>query len=51
MEKENKNSRIKGFYDLPLEKRRQILVERGFLTLNDLENLDREGGLPLDIAE
>lgn len=51
MEKENKNSRIKGFYDLPLEKRRQILIERGFLTLNDLENLDREGGLPLDIAE
>ena len=51
MEKENKNSRIKGFYDLPLEKRRQILIERGFMTLNDLENLDREGGLPLDIAE
>ena len=51
MEKENKSSRIKGFYDLPLKKRRQILIERGFLTLNDLENLDLEGGLPLDIAE
>lgn len=51
MEKEKKSSRIKGFYDLPLEKRRQILIERGFLTLNDLENLDMEGGLPLDIAE
>jgi hydroxymethylglutaryl-CoA reductase len=51
MKKEKKSSRIKGFYDLPLEKRRQILIERGFLTLNDLENLDLEGGLPLDIAE
>lgn len=51
MEKENKSSRIKGFYNLHLEKRRQILIERGFLTLNDLENLDLDGGLPLDIAE
>ena len=51
MKKEGKSSRIKGFYDFSLEKRRQILIENGFLTANDLEKLDLDGGLQLETAE
>jgi len=51
MKKEGKSSRIKGFFDISLEKRRQILIENGFLTANDLEYLDLDGGLPLETAE
>ncbi|MCJ7716089.1 MAG: 3-hydroxy-3-methylglutaryl-CoA reductase, partial [Anaerolineales bacterium] len=51
MKKEGKSSRIKGFYDLSLEKRRQVLTENEFLTSNDLKILDLEGGLPLETAE
>ncbi len=51
MKDKTKSSRIPGFYDLPLEERRQALIERGFLVPGDLENLSREGGLPDAVAE
>ncbi len=51
MENDDKSSRIRGFYDLPLKKRHQLLIERGFLSPQELENLCSEGNLPLEIAE
>ena len=51
MENDGKSSRIRGFYDLPLKKRHQLLIERGFLSPQELENLCSEGNLPLEIAE
>ncbi len=51
MKEYNRNSRIQGFYNLPLEKRRQELIDRGFLTPRDLESFTPTGGLPLETAD
>jgi hydroxymethylglutaryl-CoA reductase len=49
--KGKKTSRIKGFYELPLDERRQYLVDQGFLTSQDLKNWSNDGGLSLDTAD
>ena len=51
MTKKEKSSRIKGFYNLSLEKRRQELVDLGFSTYENLQNFNPEVALPLEIAE
>jgi hydroxymethylglutaryl-CoA reductase len=51
MGKEQKSSRIKGFYDLPLEKRRQLLSQGGYLTPQELKNLIGQDGLSADTAD
>jgi hydroxymethylglutaryl-CoA reductase len=51
MENKEKNSRIKGFYQLPLEKRRQELIDQGFISEQSLQNFKPEYGLPLETAE
>ena len=39
------NSRIPGFYDLPLEARREAILQQGYLTTQDLADLTGEAGL------
>jgi hydroxymethylglutaryl-CoA reductase len=51
MENNPKSSRIKGFYDLPLEERRQILREGEYILLEDLDSLIGEDSLTVDIAD
>ena len=51
MMNKEQSSRIKGFYDLPLEKRRQLLLQRGFLEGDELKDLINESGFSLDIAD
>lgn len=51
MAKKDKSSRIKGFYNLSLEKRRQELIDLGFSTSENLQNFNPETALPLEIAE
>ena len=51
MKKKKKSSRIKGFYNLSLEKRHQKLIDLGFATSGNLQNFNPETALPLEIAE
>jgi len=51
MTKKDKSSRIKGFNNLSLEKRRQELIDLGFSTSENLQNFNPETSLPLEIAE
>ena len=51
MTKKKKSSRIKGFYNLSLEKRRQELIDLGFSTSENLQRFNPETALPLEIAE
>jgi hydroxymethylglutaryl-CoA reductase len=51
MGKEKKSSRIERFYDLSLEEKRQLLIQRGFISPQDLEKLAGERNLPMNIAE
>ncbi len=51
MKKKDKSSRIKGFYNLPLENRRQELIDLGFINSDDLQHFTPETGLPLETAE
>jgi hydroxymethylglutaryl-CoA reductase len=51
MKKPEKTSRFKGFYDLPLEQRRQALVERGFLTPEELAGFSPLSGLTMETAD
>jgi len=51
MNKNSKSSRLEGFYNLPIEKRHQILVEAGFLTAGDLVNFEPSGGLSAGTAD
>ena len=51
MTKKNKSSRIKGFYNLSIEKRRQELIDLGFSTSENLQHFNPETALPLEIAE
>ena len=51
MDDKGKSSRIKGFYNLTPEKRRQELVSLGFTTSENLENFNPGTVLPLEIAE
>ncbi len=51
MTKKDKSSRIKGFYNFSLEKRRQELIDLGFSTFENLQNFNPEIALPLEIAE
>lgn len=51
MKNKDKSSRLKGFYNLPLEKRRQELIDLGFSTSEKLQNFDPGTGLSLEIAE
>src|SRR5690625_358273 len=45
-----KSSRIPGFYKMPIEKRREYLIENNLLPQEDMTTLSSEGSLPLDIA-
>lgn len=45
-----KSSRIPGFYKMPVEKRREYLIENNLLPQEDMTILSSEGPLPLDIA-
>jgi len=45
------NSRIAGFYDLSLDQRDALLIERGVLSLDDLATLKSGGGLSLEAAQ
>jgi len=47
----DKNSRISGFYDLPLEERHAELAQRGFLDPGDFPVLEGSGGLSLEQAQ
>lgn len=51
MTEEKKTSRISGFYDLSLEERFQLLVERGFLDQEDMQVLKGEKGFSLEQAD
>ncbi|MCK5793834.1 MAG: hydroxymethylglutaryl-CoA reductase, degradative [Anaerolineales bacterium] len=51
MEKKDKSSRIKGFYKLSLEKRRQELIDLGFSTSENLQCFNPETALALETAE
>ena len=44
-------SRLKGFYDLDLEKRHQELLDRGYLTPEELSTLLPGSGLTLETAD
>ena len=50
MIKKAKSSRIKGFYNLSIEDRRQYLVDHGFLTSQDLEAWSGAEGLDFETA-
>lgn len=45
------NSRIAGFYDLSLEERNDLLVQRGLLSPDDLATLNGAASLSLDAAQ
>ncbi len=45
------NSRIPGFYNLTLEQRQRILIERGDFTDTEIQSLNESGGLKSDIAD
>jgi hydroxymethylglutaryl-CoA reductase len=51
MTKENQVSRLKGFYNLDLEKRHQELIQRGYLTPEELDALLPDSGLSLETAD
>jgi hydroxymethylglutaryl-CoA reductase len=51
VKKDKRSSRIQGFYELPLNERRQYLVDQGFISSQDLEAWSKEGGLSLDTAD
>jgi len=51
MKKKDKSSRIKGFYNLSLEKRRQELIDLGFSTPENLQYFNPETALPMETAE
>jgi hydroxymethylglutaryl-CoA reductase len=51
MTAKKRNSRLSGFYNLSLEDRRQLLIESGFLSLEDLSYFDPDGGLSLETAD
>ena len=51
MSKKKQTSRLKGFYQLDLEKRHQELLDRGYLTLGELGAFLPGSGLPLEIAD
>lgn len=51
MDKKVKSSRIKGFYKLSLEKRRQELIDLGFSTSENLQYFNPETALALETAE
>jgi hydroxymethylglutaryl-CoA reductase len=51
MDDQLKSSRIKDFYDLPLARRRQELIDRGYLTPEDLAGLSPLTGLGLETAD
>ncbi len=51
MSKKERVSRIKGFYNLGLEERHQELLDRGYLTPEELGVLLPGSGLPLEIAD
>ena len=50
MAKKEKSSRIKGFYNLSIDERKQFLIDQGFLTSQDLNTWIGADGLPLDTA-
>jgi len=51
MNKKDQSSRIKGFYNLSLEKRRQELIDLGFSTSENLQYFNPEASLSLETAE
>lgn len=51
MDDQSKSSRIKGFYDLPFARRRQELIDRGYLTPEDLAGFSPLTGLDLETAD
>ena len=51
MTKKDKSSRIQGFYNLSLDKKRQELIDLGFSTSENLKNFNPETTLPVEIAE
>ena len=51
MTNSDKNSRISGFYDLPLEQRHAELAQRGFLDPDDFPVLEGQGGLTIKQAQ
>ena len=51
MSNKKQTSRLKGFYQLDLEKRHQELLERGYLTPEELGAFLPGSGLPLEIAD
>ncbi|TFG48951.1 MAG: hydroxymethylglutaryl-CoA reductase, degradative [Anaerolineales bacterium] len=51
MEKQDRSSRIQGFYDLSLDQRREALINGGFLSPEDLNNFSTAGGLSPDTAD
>ncbi|MFN2282276.1 MAG: hydroxymethylglutaryl-CoA reductase, degradative [Anaerolineales bacterium] len=51
MKKKDQISRLKGFYNLDLEKRGQELIDRGYLTPAELEALLPGSGLSLETAD
>jgi hydroxymethylglutaryl-CoA reductase len=51
MTKKDRNSRLKGFYNLDLENKHQELLDRGFLTPAELKSLLPETGLSLETAD
>lgn len=51
MKKMDRVSRLKGFYDLNLENRQRELLERGYLTPDELEGFLPGSGLDLETAD
>jgi len=51
MSHKKQTSRLKGFYQLDLEERHQELLERGYLTPEELGAFLPESGLPLETAD
>jgi len=49
MDKGKRNSRIPGFYNLDRDKKQQEIINRGFLTAEDLKIFN--AGLPMETAE
>jgi hydroxymethylglutaryl-CoA reductase len=51
MAKKRKISRIEGFYNLSREERRQYLIDRGFLNLQDLKEWSVSNSVAFEIAD
>ena len=51
MQKQDLISRLKGFYDLDLKNRQQVLLDRGYLTPDDLDRFLPGRGLSLETAD